>query len=293
MDRSRPFIPVPAVSECALGRLKRTGSVSVHSSYRNTVNLKTDEGLIALQTAGSPRSPLSVILPFDTAGMAALAASAQRGISVTADGSIVTEEAVLTADRASGRTDVYSPAVPRTKTARVPQLHRLAQSILTDAGPRGLACLYGDGEGDLVTDAARSFLAKAREALSSGDQEGSARALLRLLGLGGGLTPAGDDFLCGAAAALTAFGKEDGAFGRSLLSGIREGLPRTNDISAAFLACAADGLASEAVTLFFSEEAAVSEEELARKFLAIGHSSGTDSLCGIETVLSYLKEGSI
>ena len=279
-----------AVSDCALARLQKTAHLTVHSAYRNTVNLMTDDGLVALQTAGSPRSPLSVILPVDTAGMGTFAEEAKGGVEAAPNGSIHTARGGFVCAVRSGQTEVYPCAVPRIPRESTAALHAAAMAILQAAGPRGLAALYAPGEGDLVITAARGFLADAQAALAAGKPAEAAGVLLRLCGLGGGLTPAGDDFLCGAAAAVTAFGLQEASFGSALLSGIRESLSRTNDISAAFLSCAAEGLASEAVLTFFDTAHPHTPGELSEEFLAIGHSSGIDSLCGIACVLSYIKE---
>lgn len=96
-----------------------------------------------------------------------------------------------------------------------------------------------------------------------------------LIGLGPGLTPAGDDFVGGALIALRAFGQH------ALADRIaRWALPlageRTNRISRAHLECAAQGEGHEALhDLLFSFD-----DKHLRRLARIGHSSGMDAAAG-------------
>ncbi len=289
------IIPFSAVSACALARLSAAGSAFLHSAYRNTVNLMTPQGLVALQRSGSPLSPLSLITPFDTDGMEALAAFARQEIRFLPDGALQ-----LGREEAGGgcilacatTTSVFDPRVPVSGRSGAQALAETTRPLLEAAEGRGLAAVYsGLSSADPATAAAAARLQGARDLLVQKKPREAVETLLKLVGLGSGLTPSGDDFLCGAAAALYAAGLSETVFGEALLSGIRASLTATNDISAAFLAAAADGLASEAVCALFSHTKKTGLPELISMFLAIGHSSGVDSLCGIDTVLHYIKDG--
>jgi hypothetical protein len=76
-------------------------------------------------------------------------------------------------------------------------------------------------------------------ALVSGDGE---RAVLSLVGAGPGLTPAGDDVLCGALSALAAWAP-DSAIRRDLAAAVIAAVDRTTPISAALLQSAVTGCA--------------------------------------------------
>jgi Protein of unknown function (DUF2877) len=100
-----------------------------------------------------------------------------------------------------------------------------------------------------------------------------------LIGLGPGLTPAGDDFVGGAMIALRAFGND--ARRVALADRIAAwALPlaqaRTSRISRAHLECAAAGEGHEALHAFLDGFGA---EDLAR-LARIGHSSGLDAAAG-------------
>ena len=106
----------------------------------------------------------------------------------------------------------------------------------------------------------------------------------RLLGLGGGLTPLGDDVVCGWLAAHHALGVPV-AGADDLVATART---RTTHLSAALLECAAAG---EVVPEFAAWVAADAEEEPARagRLAAIGHSSGAGLLHGARSALVHLS----
>ena len=97
------------------------------------------------------------------------------------------------------------------------------------------------------------------------------------MGLGIGLTPSGDDFLCGVLAGLILLGKQDTEDFHHLSTEISQNLTRTNAISTAFLRCAMEGQFSEAIVTLGS----VAFSQSQQMFHAIGHSSGADTLCGL------------
>jgi len=106
-----------------------------------------------------------------------------------------------------------------------------------------------------------------------------------LVGLGPGLTPSGDDLLCGALVALYAIGEI--ALARELYAVIGEAARfATSPLSAACLKAAAEGQGSEPlhetiVALLANQSVARPLEAVAR----IGHTSGWDALAGAVLVL--------
>jgi hypothetical protein len=104
----------------------------------------------------------------------------------------------------------------------------------------------------------------------------------QLAGLGGGLTPAGDDFLVGAmhAAWLTRPPREAALLSEVIASAAT---PLTTRLSAAWLRAAARGEAAAPWHTLFEALAACDERALlaaARRILSIGHTSGADALAG-------------
>lgn len=108
-----------------------------------------------------------------------------------------------------------------------------------------------------------------------------------LLGLGPGLTPAGDDFLVGFLAAHKLFSS---SFGERIgHDGIKTRLEerariKTVPTSSQFLKCALDGIFSEILYLAFDDLRSGAEDggrEKIEYFLEWGHSSGADTLTGV------------
>ena len=284
----------------------RTGLI--HSVYRNTVNLSLDGRLIALQAAGSPKSALSIILPLNTDEMALTRVSAGRSCRI--------REGVLTLDppdtgtapiRIPLREDLLPPecvfpvAIPAFSRDGAQDIYKNTLTMLE--GADGFARIFtgsGDKDDPVLVYAGR-VMDNTRALLSAGitgsvpeiTLGNAAAELRRLIGLGTGLTPSGDDFLCGVLSVLYAFGIWDGTFAKKLRTEIFQHLEDTNAISAAFLRSSLQGECSEAVRLLFQAHFPLSAKESERirgAFSEIGHSSGTDSLCGICYISKLLWE---
>ncbi len=103
---------------------------------------------------------------------------------------------------------------------------------------------------------------------------------VQLAGLGGGLTPAGDDFLCGSMLwAWLAHPSPNTVCGLLL----ETAAPRTTILSAAFLRAAAHGECSPAWQALLAALSGGTNEELAvavQEVLAYGATSGADALAG-------------
>ena len=127
----------------------------------------------------------------------------------------------------------------------------------------------------------------AAAASGSALSQDAARWVVPLLGLGPGLTPSGDDFLGGMMIALRAVNQTAVLSGLSSL--VRKAARRrTNPISQAHLAAAADGLGAAALHAVLDDVLAGNGRAMARHLDAvagIGHSSGWDSLAGAVTAL--------
>jgi hypothetical protein len=164
---------------------------------------------------------------------------------------------------------------------RLEQLYRLA---LVQAPHDSLMMLLAPGA-DLApglrpqAEVATARLAAAELAAARPGDEARARAAAaRLAGLGGGLTPAGDDFLCGAMLRAWLDGPQYGVFCRAVLAGAAG---RTTRLSAALLRAAAVGECSAAWHRLLAGLAAGAPLGPAvNAVLAHGHTSGADALAG-------------
>lgn len=136
------------------------------------------------------------------------------------------------------------------------------------------------GRDGILAYAAAREAAEALQAGWGGDFARLQNGAIKLAGLGGGLTPAGDDFLTGAMLWAWLAHPVPLAFCHPLLAAAA---PRTTTLSAAFLQAAAQGECNAAWHRLFAALEMGAEDELAaavREVLAYGATSGADALAG-------------
>ena len=103
-----------------------------------------------------------------------------------------------------------------------------------------------------------------------------------LVGAGDGLTPYGDDVLCGWLAVHRASGHPTDAVDAA----VRELLPRTTSLSAALLECAMHGEVIPEFAAYVAALDTAGEEAAAGRLRAVGHTSGAGLLQGAEWALA-------
>ena len=116
-----------------------------------------------------------------------------------------------------------------------------------------------------------------------------ARLVGGLVGAGRGLTPSGDDALCGVLLGLRAAGAVPA--GRQVEVAVRRGVGATTSLSASLLLAAVDGYAVPEVVDAVGSAVRADTAALASAMpsvLAIGHSSGADLLAGLAGTLDAL-----
>lgn len=280
--------PITIVPTYAIAVLKNHTCGSVHSIYNKTINLQFGNYLLSLQTAGSPLSPVSLITELCPGDMAGL--RLEPGQTVTSEHHSITfttmKHSFTFADAHIVDLELTPPSTPIPKALIGEALFR------SHAG--GFGVLFADdsyessatavpGNQELVLSAARHRIDSCTQYFTRGAYEKAVQELVRLLGLGIGLTPSGDDFLCGVLAGLTLCGQICHPFSNALQAVVREHLYDTNDISRTFLTCALQSHFSYAVVSILHT---ASPDAILTNFEAIGHSSGIDTLCGIYYGLS-------
>ena len=147
-------------------------------------------------------------------------------------------------------------------------------------GLRHLENLQGYSKGDILGE---YFLSQLQHILSDTFQ---IYDLYRLIGAGQGLTPSGDDFICGYMAALFFLGSNDKKV--LLTNTIMQHIDKTTLISQEYLKYAIEGKFNEYVKdleLILSKintgDYLDDLYEIIKKIASIGHSSGTDFLAGL------------
>lgn len=257
----------------------------VHSVHRRVVNVLFGDLLVALADERLDDAPWTVRLP--SADWPRLIVSAGDGASMTRSevridsregGTVIRLDGAgcwrpLSADLAStGRSmlvDAHAALAPfRSQTPQT-------------AFGRASAALLGESVSRL-RDVSAAMLGGTSDARAVED------AILRLMGLGEGLTPSGDDILCGLAflAAQTSSGLE--ALLPPLRRSLDTGAGRTTLLSAVTIGAATAGRGRQSMhDLALALQAGDIDalKDAAARILAIGHSSGADILTGMRLAL--------
>ena len=166
-------------------------------------------------------------------------------------------------------------------------------AVATPGTPVGFGALLAGRPLAFPLDGVRGAAEALADACARDDPARAADAALALLGVGGGLTPSGDDYVGGALFVRAVIGADDRAagwrrVGRTVVAAART---RTHPISAALLADLAAGsswapLHDLVAALDRGRPAAA--RAAAGRLLALGHSSGWDMLAGVGAGLGAL-----
>jgi hypothetical protein len=269
--------------------------------FEHACDLVTPDGeVVALVTPHIGDGPLNVVVD----GTAGLFAGVERGAHVTL------EQDWLRADSLRvylGAARLWEPRpnwmLLRARRATVGVRLPLLRTLCLTQTPTGslLTLLGAPSRGDAlngsVLSAAQQAAAEAAAALRAGwegDLERWQEGATGLAGLGGGLTPAGDDFLCGAMLAAWLAHPDPEPLCQALAAAA---VPRTTTLSAALMRAAARGECSAPWQTLLAALSAESEgpqpertdlanrpggkmEDALREILAHGATSGADTLAG-------------
>ena len=288
--------------------LEQLAAGTVHSVYRRTINLTDGRRLLSLQTDHSPLSPISLISGLTAHDFGLLSVKPGDAVCFSKDGFLLpgmegtSRPSYRFTFAGSQRYDLRlsKPLTDRIRLALAANIQEAVSKAETD----GFTLLFNDqasrplvsgakvpqetntdGSLTLVLLAARNYILRCNELMHDRRYQEAALELLRLLGLGCGLTPSGDDFLCGVLAGILFSGSTDHPFAKQVKTLVAKRLFHTIDISAAFLSCALDGQFSLPVVSLYKLP---SPEEILASFSAVGHSSGIDTLCGILWSLDHI-----
>lgn len=272
---------ITRTSQYAFAFLNRHRRGAVHSVYKKTINLEMDGQLLAIQVSGSPLSPLSLITDQTAESLDTLKLQPGDPVLATAwSRKLLVGTHCFHWDKPAVVDLQLKVPDPQSTPFCDPELSGTVLELLKTYPPVGFVPLFVDVPAPPAgTHAAPDpFLTQAEIILRTG------APITDLIGLGIGLTPSGDDFLCGVLAGLTLLGLRDSQDFRHLSAEISRNLAKTNAISAAFLRCAMNGQFSEALVTLGS----VSFSQSLQMFHDIGHSSGADTLCGLYFALCGL-----
>ena len=258
---------------------------TVHSVFARAVNLRPRGGALLSLVSDSeldhPRAAVVLGAPFDHWGLTSGTPGTFVSGLLTFDWSDWAVRFPLV--RRAGSEEAisgFAAAVPPTR--RRQSLERAASAVAASVKARGAE----------TVEPFASRLEQGARALQAAVAKRSAPVALEacqaLVGLGPGLTPAADDFLCGWLAGLRSQAPASAGLRKFLedltvaFRGPPDLLAATSDISAAFLGEALHGRFASSLVAF--AEAAVGLtlglEESVRVLAGLGHSSGTDAATG-------------
>lgn len=264
----------------------RLKAARVHSVYRRTINLTDGNDILSLQAAGSPLSPLSLISTLCDADIDALAVLPGDPV-IFHDSAFQIIGQTRVSDFSYANAKRYDLALSGSLSAQACSF--LSANIKTALSlahtGSGFEALFQSEALSPVLSVADARIRHAAALVSCEKYKEAAAELSRLIGLGTGLTPSGDDFLCGVLAGLSLLGKKNHPFTRCLTSEIASRLSDTIDISAAFLSCALQNNYSLAVNHLLQVP---TPDVILAEFTKIGHSSGIDTLCGVYWGLCHI-----
>lgn len=152
------------------------------------------------------------------------------------------------------------------------------------ASDAAAAILDRDGRAAPLLALAGSTIAALGDAVARGDGRAAAMHAARLIGLGEGATPAGDDFLVGFLGGLWASAGQSTAFVAELGAAIAARAQSTSRASRIYLEAAAIGQVSERLTDLATALArgdVETVEAATRAALSVGHSSGACGVLGL------------
>lgn len=257
-------------STFALDNLKKASVPTVHSVYHKAVNLRTGDQMLTLQPRASVLSPVSLITDYTEEMLADLTFMVRPTTELFHLNTSHTccQDLFLPL---SGSETVQSSLHLSGLDTKIREAIAMAGSSPLPAHMRGMELILNQPElleNSLYMRAASQYLTQFIQILqASEDFYEMADCLCHLIGLGIGLTPSGDDFLCGFLAGLRL---SDGSsvFLPFLEQHILHTLDRTNEISATFLRCAVLGQFSAPVHLLTNPD--VTARQIYLAFSSIG-----------------------
>lgn len=233
--------------------------------------------VIAVTARGVPAMPNGIVLHDDCVG-----SIPERGVRARVSSARIVAGAVAVE---LGSASCYEPSVPNNERFRDRDVSRRGKQILAACGVAEAgeardvgAAIAAAGELAILTETGgRAGFGLLLSALAARDPARAREAAGALLGLGGGLTPEGDDLIGGAAAAVRAFAGSCAFFPGGWLG---ELVPvdlgtRTNSLSATLVQLAAAGWVVDPLraVLDLALPAARWGPELQR-LAVLGHSTG-------------------
>ena len=283
------------VAPRALDWLASAAKPRIHSLYRQSINLiNAEQSLLSVVLLEVGPGPFAIVV--------AQPDSSFEGFDVLDLESPVTikgrrlEIGPIQVDATSAQEWQPQPDWQRFGADLVRETQTKLKLLLREHAPPGSFAPLANGalpEPDQTVQS-RALQAAARPAelllssLAAGDRDGAGEAATGLTGLGGGVTPSGDDYLQGAIHAIWA--KLNTELARPIGEAIAsDATSRTNAVSAEWLRAAARGEAG--VDWHLLAQAIATNHQVEHTMIRLlhrGHTSGADAMAGFLATLYVL-----
>ena len=267
-------------STYALKLMESCSQAFIHSVYNKTVNICIENELLALQCTNSPISSISLITELSESALSSLQLEPCIPVKLSFGSLQLGDYHFSLCDAQVHDLSLHCGA----DTLTLHHIYDLLNDMIhVSADHGGFELIFNHSpkvNESLMLLAAKKLMASCCSLIKRNDAKTAAQSLSGLIGLGIGLTPSGDDFLCGLLAGCQLIGTKNALdFVTVLRDLVRANIKNTNDISAAFLRCALGNQYSSAICMLVSS---ASDTAVYEAFCSIDHSSGIDTLCGIK-----------
>lgn|GEM_PF-1991005 len=295
------FLEASSVGRVAYTRLKEGGEGTVQGVFDSAINILFAEGLVCLVPEIVQRGPLNVTLRLPVAPPRMSSLGVRAGDRVRVHGF-----ALELGNRhlvSFGSARIYSPrkkfSLPMLTNGEIDaNMEIMRKNALLFGNMAGLGELLALMSPRTAKATAKNLnifasfafgrIVRLEQAFRSEKKSTLEDAVSELIGLGPGLTPSSDDMLAGLVLLCVLYGKNRGCAQRAsqLLAQViaEEARGRTTLLSEEFLRQAASGRGNEPIirlcaALLTGRRDSVERET--RSLLAIGETSGTDTVLGI------------
>lgn len=259
-------------------------TIFVHSRYLNSLNLLFKGTLITLQHREALKTPMSIILDLSPKAFQLLIGNDIRSVHISTDG--IKIQGILFYSKMAKIIDHDLSHLKKYDEKEIALLNSTLKRFLLQPDRKGdLVKAFIALDGSLQTDLSGfgMYAKKVMGTLFTAKSNDYIENCMKLYGAGEGLTPSGDDFLCGLLAA-TCFSKRDP------VKELREELIRnlsitqfsTTEVSRAYLENACCGRFSELIIILHDSVPLEKDRlDIFHQISCMGHSSGTDFLVGM------------
>lgn len=262
------------------GDFLEEGDYSILCKFRDVINFVSGEKFAALVSENIGAAPLNIV-----AG--SFNGEEINSLSVKKDSIVINNESykICSISRYDSSLNKLDYSAQNVKNS----IAMLENILINIANPKSLIFICDRKRSqNFLSGFEREFVRTFFDVVCKidGSDDELLGAVLKIKGLGFGLTPSGDDFICGILYAMFITENDEGM--NNLSVKIYENSKGKNPMTNAFLKCACEGRASEKLKDLLAEIGKNDVNTLyskTRKYLQTGETSGADLLAGLLTGL--------